>query len=69
MRVIEIVRAHLVSNGFDGLVHSDSECGCELSCLQPCGEDFADCKPGYKHLTPGGEYDWVISESKEPPNA
>ncbi len=52
--VIEILKQHLVDNGFDGLVNGDAECGCELSDLQPCGESFAgcsSCKTSYQRRT------------------
>lgn len=62
--IIEIVADHLRANGFDGLV-ADGECGCELSDLQPCGESFAQCKPGYKVPDPNGEPgDWLITTKK-----
>jgi len=35
-RVIEIVKAHLEANGFDGLVAVDAECGCLCDDLAPC---------------------------------
>lgn len=65
--VIEILKQHLVDNGFDGLVNSDAECGCELRDLHPCGESLADCKPAYKHVDPSGEYnyDWLMNEEKQ----
>ena len=68
-RVIEIVRAHLEANGFDGLVMPDAECGCLLADLRPCGDDFSDCKAGYKHPRDNrdGDGDWIISTSKTPP--
>lgn len=62
MNCIEIVKKHLVENGFDGL-QNDAECGCELSDLVPCGNDFSMCTPGYKH--PGnGDFDFVISAER-----
>lgn len=64
MRVIEILKAHLETNGFDGLVQPEGECGCELSDLRPCGSDFGDCRPAYRHPDPSGEGDWVMSECK-----
>lgn len=64
--VITIVADHLRANGFGGLVQPDEECGCELDDLQPCGESFASCLPGYKHLTPDNdEHDWIISTDKD----
>ncbi len=63
--VIEILKQHLVDNGFDGLVNGDAECGCDLSDLQPCGESFADCKPAYKRIDPSGEHDFLFFEEKQ----
>ena len=69
MRVIEIVKAHLVENGFGGLVADGAECGCEIDDLVPCGCDCGQCYPGYKHAdprpdNPGG---WAIWRQKETP--
>ena len=72
MLVIEILKAHLEANGFDGLVQPDAECGCQLSDLQPCCESFATCRPAYKRMRsdPTGEGDWVMSERNDlVPNA
>lgn len=63
--VIEILKQHLIDNGFDGLVDGDEDCGCELSDLQPCGENFANCKPAYKHKDPSGEYSFLMFEEKD----
>jgi hypothetical protein len=68
--VIEILKAHLVANGFDGLVNGDAGCGCEISELAPCDECFSQCQPGYKHLAPAecpSGLDWAIWLQKEPP--
>ena len=46
VKVVDMVKSHLESNGYDGL-YSD-ECGCELSDLAPCGEIQGDCRAGYK---------------------
>jgi hypothetical protein len=48
MKVIDIVMAHLETNGFDGLFSVDGECGCELGDLMPCGEYNVDCEAGYR---------------------
>lgn len=67
--VIEIVKAHLVAEGFDGLVSEDSFCGCALDDLVPCGEDCSGCRGGYRHFDPrslGGE-SWAMWGQKEPP--
>ena len=53
MTVREIVKQYLQENGYDGLYYNS--CACEISDLMPCGEYFADCKPGYKIPCPGPE--------------
>jgi len=64
-RVIEIVKAHLVANGFDGLVHVDAECGCLLEDLQPCGEDCGGCEPAYRGAHEEGDFgDWAMYRTK-----
>jgi len=50
---ISIVRNWLKENGYDGLFIDD--CGCVLDDLQPCGKDFAWCKPGYIQRETGAE--------------
>lgn len=66
MKVIEIVKAHLVANGFDGLVHVDAECGCLLDDLRPCGSDCSDCEPAYRGADENGEPgDWAMYRTKE----
>lgn len=62
MNVITLVKEHLKTNKFDGLVDEDCECGCELSELQPCDSDFSGCRPAYKHMTDDG---FVMSEDKD----
>lgn len=62
--VIQIVREHLKSNGFDGLVQSYAECGCLLDDLAPCCDNISHCKPGYRiddSESPGG---WLVSTKK-----
>ena len=60
----EIVREWLLENGFDGL-HHESDCGCKVDDLAPCGECFSECTAGYEIKWPCGCGDWVISSSKE----
>ena len=56
MTVIEIVKKYLEENGYEGLVHADGECGCELDDLAPCDEWFCQgCEPGYKVKCECGE--------------
>ena len=72
MKVIEIVRAHLKMNGFDWLVRPDSECGCGLEDLQPCGECFADCQPAYRGASTDqshGADEWAMYSTKEAADA
>lgn len=61
--VIEIVRAHLESNGFDGL-YSPSECACKVDDLAPCGGLKEDCEPGYLQACDCGDHDWHIGDEK-----
>lgn len=68
MKVIEIVKAHLVAGGFDGLVCGAAECGCELAELAPCCGDISECEPAYRHTVGDPEAgDWIMSTSKTPP--
>ena len=67
-RVIEIVRAHLEANGFDGLVAVDAECGCLCDDLAPCSSDFGQCEPGYRGMNVDQMYspdDWAMYRTKE----
>jgi len=63
--VIEIVRDHLVSNGFDGLVQEDSECGCLCDDLAPCGGSISSCQPGYRGVFKEEPSEWAIYRTKE----
>jgi hypothetical protein len=66
--VIEIVKAHLVANGFDGLVQTDAECGCLCDELAPCGGDFSSCEPAYRGANIDQTYspdDWAMYLTKE----
>ena len=65
MNVIEIVSAHLIAQGFDGLVSPDTECGCLLGDLAPCCGDVGQCEPGYRGADPGGDPgDWGVYRTK-----
>lgn len=60
MNCKQIIEKYLKDNGFDGLVHLDTECGCHmgdaglfLGAECPC----VDCEPAYKHEDESG---WVM---------
>ena len=42
-RVLDLVKAALVAQGYDGLYSADNECTCDTSDLAPCGEMQQDC--------------------------
>jgi hypothetical protein len=45
----EIVKEYLVANGFDGLVHVDTKCGCgidDLFCVAECPD--ASCQAAHR---------------------
>jgi hypothetical protein len=66
--IIEIISAHLRTIGADGLVLPDAECGCELADLQPCGDDFSKCQPGYRGCNKDEAYspdDWAMYATQE----
>jgi len=64
-KVIEIIAAHLVNHGFDGLVSSDLECGCEIGDLEPCDSVKGDCRPAYRGADLTGYNDWAMYLDKD----
>ncbi len=48
MNVREMLEKSLRESGFDGLLHEDGECACQIGDLVPCESDFTTCRPGYK---------------------
>ena len=54
-RMINIVTDYLKTHGYDGVCHPESECGCFLDDLVPCGDNCMDCKPGYRAMIDGIE--------------
>ena len=68
-RVIEIIKAHLVANGFDGLVAVDSECGCLRDDLVPCSSDCSMCEPGYRGAHSENPVEWAIYRTREAASA
>jgi hypothetical protein len=73
MNVKEIVEKFLTDGHFDGLCNMDTECGCHMGDLFPCGEYFAECEPGYKRIksetcscqTPDDCIDFCICKERE----
>lgn len=65
MTVLEIIVDYLKANGYDGLMN-EYDCACSLDDLQPCGEDFSTCEPGWKIPCPRrcGEHDFHITTRK-----
>ena len=62
MTGVDIVREYLEQNGFDGLCHAETECGCHLQDFFICGENLAECEPAYKFEKSNG--DWWMSTDK-----
>ena len=48
LNVEAIVKQYLIKNGYDGLC--DSDCGCSVDLLMPCGMVDFRCQAGYKRL-------------------
>lgn len=62
--VIEIIKQHIIDNGFDGLYSERFGCACEVDDLNPCESDISECKPGYKHQSNIEGYDFCITDEK-----
>lgn len=59
--VKSIVKAYLVTHGYDGLYEIDNfGCACKLSDLMPCDHPDQNCRPG--HVVSEDEYGFVIGE-------
>ena len=65
MNVAQIVAEYLKKNGFDGLVAHDIDCGCGLSDLHPCGEDFRNCQPAYEKDSDDPDYDLIMTTKRQ----
>jgi len=63
-KTIEGLKSFMVKNGYTGLYQPDSECGCNLEDLQPCGEDWSECHYGYEIPSNNPEFDFLISSKK-----
>lgn len=61
MTVLEIVRAYLEQNGYDGL-YASCECACKKDDLAPCGQIGEECEAGYIQPCPleCGEHEYHI---------
>ena len=64
--VLDLVKASLVAQGYDGLYAANGECACDTSDLAPCGEMQQDCIAGHKAPCPStcGEHDWHIQHTE-----
>jgi hypothetical protein len=69
MNCKQMIEAHLMVNGYEGLFNQNVPCGCELSDLVPCDGEIADCEAGYKHFDPRQQCKerWAIFLCKETP--
>jgi len=70
--VIQIIKAHLVTIGADGLVMPDAECGCELADFAPCRGAFGECEPGYRGANQDPSYPmdgWAMYRTREDADA
>lgn len=65
MELKKIAAIWLKENGYDGLVHPDAECGCQVTDLMPCGCPDEDCRAGHeKQAGPSTGYDFFIIPGK-----
>jgi len=65
MNVREILKQWLIDNDYDGLQH-ESDCGCQVSDLVPCGEGNLECEAGHKReAAPKTGYDFLIFPGKK----
>ena len=62
MKVIDIIKNYLESNGFDGLYLED-RCACKKDDLAPCGEMSEICRAGYLQADHDDEFEFVIGAS------
>jgi len=52
MKLKEITKTWLKENGYDGLCDTDTECGCLVEDLMPCGEPSIHCEAGHQEPVP-----------------
>lgn len=64
MKVIEIIEAGLLANGFTGLV-VPGVCGCIPGDLSPGDCLSGDCEAGYKRAHSQRPNEWIVSTKKE----
>lgn len=59
----DIIEQYLRENRYGGLYDENGECACAVDHLFPCGENYLQCKPGYKvNCTPECEHDFTYSD-------
>jgi hypothetical protein len=63
--VSQIIEKYLKEHGFDGLCYPDSECGCFLGNLVPCGCPTLKCQPGYRVKTKDGDECHLTKEEEK----
>ena len=67
MTVKDIIADTLKSNGFDGLCHPDTDCGCGLDDLiGPCEGARQDCRPAIRIQDPEGDPWYTIAFDHRP---
>lgn len=60
MNVSEIVKLYLYSEGYDGLMNQDGECGCPLDDFAPCcNGPCPECVPARAKVLGPGEHDGI----------
>lgn len=65
MNVQTIIENYLKENGFDGLVHSGRECGCQLVDFAACGDAMLDCEAAHIHVAdPQTGFDYMMYPGK-----
>ncbi len=58
MNLTEIIKEWLLANGYDGLFHADTECGCGMDDLMPCDQPSLDCMAGIRKICEDEESDF-----------
>lgn len=48
MNQLEMIKIHLVATKYDGLCRPQSDCGCAIDDLWPCGDPCPSCQAAYR---------------------